>query len=83
MKVTLGKVVNIYISYEISLWSFKLWDDPTQGNSLFGVVKLVKNADIYKCKFSGYGIGFDTKDIFSLSNAVFLVDSQKLNNIWC
>ena len=83
MKVTLGKVVNIYISYEINLWSFKLCEDPTQGNSLFGVVKLVKNADIYKYKFSGYGIGFDTKDIFSLSNAVFLVDSQKLNNIWC
>ena len=32
--------------------------DPTLGNSLFGAVKSVKNADIDKYKYSGYGIGF-------------------------
>ena len=34
---------------------------PTIENCLFGVVKLTENADINKCKYSGYGIGFDRK----------------------
>ena len=34
-------------------------------NALFGVVKLTKNADIDKYKYSGYGIGFDGKGFFS------------------
>ena len=34
-------------------------------NALFGAVKLTKNADIDKCKYSGYGIGFDGKIFFS------------------
>ena len=29
------------------------------GNSLFGAIKLTKNADFDKYKYSGYGIGFD------------------------
>ena len=43
----------------------ELCSDPTQGSSLFGVVTLVKNADIVKCKYSGYGFGFNTKGAFS------------------
>ena len=39
-------VVNIYIAYEINLWNYVYNSDPTFGNSLFGAVKLVKNADI-------------------------------------
>ena len=31
----------------------------------FGAVKLAKNADIDKYKYSRYGIGFDRKGIFS------------------
>ena len=38
--------------------------DPTPRNSLFGAAKLVKNVNIGKYKYSGYGIGFDTKGIF-------------------
>ena len=60
-----GKTVNIYIVYEINLWSYVHSSDPTLGNSLFGSVKLVKNIDIDKCKYSGYGIGFDMKGSFS------------------
>ena len=32
---------------------------------MFGPVKLTKNADISKYKYSGYGIGFDGKGTFS------------------
>ena len=33
--------------------------DLTLVNCLFGAVKLTKNVDPDKCKYSGYGIGFD------------------------
>ena len=32
---------------------------------MFGAVKLTKNADIDKCKYSGCGIGFDRRGNFS------------------
>ena len=38
---------------------------PTLTNALFAAVKLTKNADIDKYKYSGYGIGFDGHDYFS------------------
>ena len=34
-------------------------------NCLFGGVALIKNADIDKYGYSGYGIGFDRKSSFS------------------
>ena len=37
-------------------------------NSLFGAVKLTKNTDPDKYRYSGYGIWFDTPGRFSLSN---------------
>ena len=54
-------------------------DDPTLGNSLFGAAKLLKNADIDKYKYSGYGIEFDASEIFSMS------DGNRLGCkvIWC
>ena len=35
--------------------------DPTIKNCLFGAVTLTKNADIYKYRYSGYGIRFDIR----------------------
>ena len=49
----------MYIVYESNLWNYVSSSDPTLRNSLFGAVKLVKNADIDIYKYSGYGIGFD------------------------
>ena len=37
----------------------------TPENGLFGAVKLKKNGDIDKHKYSGYGSGFDSKGKFS------------------
>ena len=52
-----GKIVNIYIVYDLK--SNLNNCDPTLANCLFGAVKLTKNKDIDKYKYSGYRIGFD------------------------
>ena len=61
---THGKVVNIYIVYELGGSSSHV-NDPTLKNCLFGAVTLTKNADIDKYGYSGYGIGFDKRGSFS------------------
>ena len=62
---THGKVVNIYIVYELGASSSHN-NDPTLRSCLFGAVTLTKNADIDKYGYSGYGIGFDRKSRFSV-----------------
>ena len=47
------KVINIYISYTLNSQLRKLDTDFTLGNCLFGSVKLTKNADLDKYKYSG------------------------------
>ena len=37
-------------------------------NSLFGAIKLTKNANTNKYRYSGYGIGLDTRGSFSLAD---------------
>ena len=39
------------------------------GNSVFGAVKLTKNADLDKYGYSGYSIGSDACSQFPLSNS--------------
>ena len=58
-----GKIVNIYIVYEIEK-SVNISSHPTLENCLFGAVKLKKHADVDSYKYSGYGIGFDRKGFF-------------------
>ena len=59
-----GKVLNIYIVYEISK-KINISDYLPLENCLFGTVSLTKNTGIDKYKYadkykySGYGIGFD------------------------
>ena len=59
-----GKIVNIYIVYEISK-SINTSDYPTLENYLFGAVSLTKNAVINKYGYSGYEIGFGRHGRFS------------------
>ena len=61
---THGKVVNIYIIYELGASSSNV-NDPTLKNCLFGAVTLTKNADIDKYGYFGYGIGFDRGSSFT------------------
>ena len=57
---THGTIVNIYIVYELGASSSSN-NDPTLKDCLFGAVTLTKNADIDKCGYPGYGIGFNKR----------------------
>ena len=76
---THGTIVNICIVNKLGA-SGPHSDNPTLKNSLFGAVRLTKNADIFKYRYSGYGIGFDRKSSFSFpsggfgQNVIILVD---------
>ena len=64
-----GKIVNIYIVYELDKTYVKT--HPTLVNCLFGAVSITKNADIDKNKYSGYGIGFDRTGVYLLPDGSF------------
>ena len=55
------KVINIYVPYTINPWLSNLNEDFKLNNCLRGSVKLTKNADPDKYKYSGCGIGFDSR----------------------
>ena len=59
-----GKVVDIYIVYEISI-SINASDYLTLENCLFEVVIQTKSPDINKYKYFGYGTVFDRHGSFS------------------
>ena len=65
-----GKIVNIYIVYEIST-NCNISSYPTLENCLFGGVSLTKHVDIDQYKYSGYGIGFDRTGEFSFGSNGF------------
>ena len=65
-----GKVVNIYIVYELGASSSSN-SNPTLKNCLFGAVTLTKNADIEKYGYSGFGIGFDRRSSFTFPGGGF------------
>ena len=64
-----GKIVNIYIVYEIER-SVNISSYPTLENCLFGAVKLTKHVDVDLYKYSGYGIGFDRRGSYSIGDEV-------------
>ena len=62
-------VVNLFIVYELDTWSRDLNTDFTEKGYLFGAVKLTKNADTDKYKYSGYSIGFYSQPAFSFPDS--------------
>ena len=64
-----GKIVNIYIVYEIER-SVNISSYPTLENCLFSAVKLTKHFDVDLCEYSGYGIGFNRKELSSIGDAL-------------
>ena len=62
-----GKIVNIYIFYEINDYR-NISSHPTLENCFFGAVKLTKHVGLYK--YSGYGIRFDRKGYYSIGNDI-------------
>ena len=67
---THGKVVNIYIVYELGASSSNV-SDATLKNCLLRAVTLTKNADIHKYGYSGYGVRFDRRGSFSFPSGGF------------
>ena len=59
-----GKVVNIYIVYELGASSSRI-NHPTLKNCLFEAVTLTRTAGIHKYGYSGCGIGFHRRGSFS------------------
>ena len=58
------KIINIYTVYDLHS-NLNYNPDFTLENFLFGAVRVTKNTDVIMYKYSGYGIGFDGKGIFS------------------
>ena len=58
------KVINLYISYILNPRLRNLNTYFTLNNWLFGSVKLIKNADLDKYKYSDYGIVFNSHSEF-------------------
>ena len=52
------KAINLYISYTLGPLLRSLNTDFTLGNCLFIPVKLTKNTDLDRYKYTGYSIGF-------------------------
>ena len=67
---TYGKVVKIYIVYELGASSSYV-NDRTLKNCSFSAVILTKNTDISKYGYSGYGIGFDRRGSSSFPSGGF------------
>ena len=59
-----NKITNIYIAYVLQT-NLNYNPDFTLENCLFGAVKITKNTDVDKYKYSGYGIGFDGRGVFT------------------
>ena len=65
------QVINLFISYILGSQLRFLNTDFTLGNCLFGAVKLTKNANLDKCKYINYGIGFDSRPEFLLPDGSY------------
>ena len=60
-------MVKTYIVYETILWPYTWATDFTLRNSLFGALKLTKNADPSIQSYSVYGTEFEARESFLLS----------------
>ena len=80
--VSIRKKVNLCISYKLNPQFRNLNIDFTLGNCLFGSVKLTKNADLEKYKYTSYCIGFDSLSEFSLPDDRMGKKSLFLELIW-
>ena len=63
--------MNLCISYTLGPHLRHLNTGFTLPNYLFGSVKHAKNADLDKYKYTGYGIGFDSRSEFLFTNGIY------------
>ena len=65
------KVIHLYISYTLGPHLGNLKTDFTLYNCWFGSVKLTMNNDLDKYKYTGYGIGFDSRSEFLFTDGSY------------
>ena len=67
---TQRNVVKLSVVYELDTWLGYLYCNPdfALDDCLFGAVKLTKNVNPNKYRYSGHGKGFNARLQFSLSN---------------
>ena len=68
---SLNDIVNLFIVCELERWSQDTNTDLIPKDCFFGVVKLTKNADPDKYKYSSYGIGFDSHSQFLFTDGSY------------
>ena len=59
-------MVNLYIVYELNIWSKDVNAEFTLKYRLVGNGRIAKNAEPNKYLYSGCGIGFDSRSLISL-----------------
>ena len=64
-----GKIVNLYIGYELNNRRVD-YPEFTVQNGLFGAVKITKNVNVSHYKYEVYGICFDSEPCFSFGNRI-------------
>ena len=64
----LGKIVNVYIAYNLDAWPINPINNFKFKNLSFGATNIVKNSDKEKHIYSGYGITFDSAGSWSFDN---------------
>ena len=69
MCITQGKIVNLYIFYELENRRIDSPDFTVQ-NGLFGAVKITRNTNTLHYKYEGYEICFDGESSFSFRNRI-------------
>ena len=67
----LKKVKNLYISYILGSQLKNLNTDFILSNCSFGSIKLTKNSDLDKYKYTGYSIGFDSRSEFIFTDGSY------------
>ena len=83
------KNVNVYIVYDLAVWSIVPLKNFTLKNCFFGMTSIVKNSEKYKCVYnaSGYEIAFDGRNWWNFRNStarnfiIFGVDNISLSLI--
>ena len=65
------KVMKSFISYTLGLQLRILNTYFTLDNCLFGSATLLKNSDLDKCKYNGFGIGFDSCSEFLFTDGSY------------
>ena len=61
----MNKIENVYVLYNLDAWPRNPTTNFKSQNCLFGATSIVKNSDKEKYVYSGYGITYDSVDLWN------------------